>query len=148
METLATAKDEVFRLNIEGTDNEKKNFVDEFNTKMSGNVKLGIRGGAVTPFFTAERQPTSKMFLVVGKEKDADGSEHNRVWTMTPGDTWTSCQPMENISVGSQAREYPKEQPLLICGKKSAQAKNYHRKRLLSWTSRRKLKNVGGMVVL
>ena len=85
LETLATAKDEVFRLNIEGTDDEKKKFIDEFNAKMSGNVKLGIRGGAVTPFFTAERQPTSKMFLVVGKEKDADGSEHNRVWTMTPG---------------------------------------------------------------
>jgi len=85
LETLTTAKDEVFRLNIEGTDEEKKKFVDEFNAKVSGNVKLGIRGGAVTPFFTAERQPTSKMFLVVGKEKDPDNSEHNRVWTMTPG---------------------------------------------------------------
>ena len=85
LETLATAKDEVFRLNIEGTDEEKKSFVDEFNSKVSGNVKLGVRGGAVTPFFTAERQPTSKMFLVVGKEKDPDNSEHNRVWTMTPG---------------------------------------------------------------
>lgn len=85
LETLASAKDEVFRLNVEGTDEEKKKFVDEFNAKVSGNVKLGVRGGAVTPFFTAERQPTSKMFLVVGKEKDQDGSEHNRVWTMTPG---------------------------------------------------------------
>ena len=85
LETLATAKDEVFRLNIEGTDEEKKKFVDEFNAKLSGNVKLGIRGGAITPFFTTERQQTSKMFLVVGKEKDPDSSEHNRVWTMAPG---------------------------------------------------------------
>jgi len=85
LEKIATVKDEVFRLNVEGTDEEKKKFIDEFNAKMSGNVKLGIRGGAVIPFFTAERQPTSKMFLVIGKEKDQDGSEHNRVWTMTPG---------------------------------------------------------------
>lgn len=82
---LAAAKSEAARLNIEGTEEEKKAFVDEFNSKVSGNVKLGVRGGAVTPFFTAERQPTSKMFLVVGKETDEDGSEHNRVWTMTPG---------------------------------------------------------------
>jgi hypothetical protein len=85
LKALETAKDEVFRLNIEGTDEDKKKFVDDFNAKLSGNVKLGIRGGAVTPFFTTERQPTSKMFLVVGKEKDPDNSEHNRVWTMTPG---------------------------------------------------------------
>ena len=85
LEILATAKDEVFRLNIAGNDEEKKNFVDEFNIKESGNVKLGLRGGAITPFFTAERQSTSKMFLVVGKEKEADGTEHNSVWTMTPG---------------------------------------------------------------
>ncbi|MFA5999596.1 MAG: hypothetical protein WC783_01270 [Candidatus Paceibacterota bacterium] len=85
LEILAGAKDEVFRLNIEGTDEEKKKFVDGFNSKLSGNVKLGIRGGAITPFFTADRQPTTQMFMVVGKEKDADGSEHNRVWTMTPG---------------------------------------------------------------
>ncbi len=85
LEMLAAAKDEVFRLNIEGADEEKKKFVEEFNSKMSGNVKLGIRGGAITPFFTAERQPTSKMFVVIGKEKDQDDSEHNRVWTMTPG---------------------------------------------------------------
>ncbi|MBI2644950.1 hypothetical protein HYW94_02120 [Candidatus Uhrbacteria bacterium] len=85
LEKLASAKDEVFRLNIGGTDEEKKVFIDTFNAGMHGNVKLGIRGGAITPFFTAERQPTTKMFLVVGKEKDPDGSEHNRVWTMTPG---------------------------------------------------------------
>jgi len=85
LKILATAKDKVFQLNIEGTDEEKKSFVDEFNSKVSGNVKLGVRGGALTPFFTAERQLTSKMFLVVGKEKDPDNSEHNRVWTMTPG---------------------------------------------------------------
>jgi len=85
LEMLATAKDEVFRLNIEGTDEAKQKFINEFNAKMSGNVKLGIRGGAIVPFFTAERQPTSKMFLVVRKEKDPDGSEHNWVRTMTPG---------------------------------------------------------------
>src|SRR3989338_447564 len=85
LEILASAKDEVFRLNIEGADAEKQTFVDEFNAKVSGNVKLGIRGGSITPFFTADRQPTTKMFMVVGKEKDPDDSEHNRVWTMTPG---------------------------------------------------------------
>lgn len=85
LETLATAKDEVFRLNIEGTDAEKAKFITEFNEKVSGNVKLGIRGGSITPFFSADRQSTSKMFMVVGKEKDPDNSEHNRVWTMAPG---------------------------------------------------------------
>ena len=81
LDILATAKDEVFRLNV-STD-EKKKFVDEFNVKVSGNVRLVSRR-CRAPFFTAERQPTSKMFLVVG-EKDPDNSEHNRVWTMTPG---------------------------------------------------------------
>ena len=85
LETLSAAKDEVFRLNIEGTDVEKQFFIDQFNAKLSGNVKLSIRGGSITPFFNADRQTTSKMFIVVGKEKDPDNSEHNRVWTMTPG---------------------------------------------------------------
>ena len=85
LEALKTAKDEVFKLNVEGKDEEKQKFVADFNTKLSGKVKLGIRGGSITPFFTADRQPTSKMFLVVGKEKDPNGSEHNRVWTMAPG---------------------------------------------------------------
>jgi hypothetical protein len=85
LKALKIAKDEAFRLNREGSDEEKKKFVDEFNANLSGDVKLGIRGGAITPFFTAERQATEKMFLVIGKEKDQDGLEHNRVWTMTPG---------------------------------------------------------------
>lgn len=104
LDILATAKDEVFRLNIEGTDEEKKKFVDEFNVKVSGNVRLGVRGGAVTPFFTAERQPTSKMFLVVGKEKDPDNSEHNRVWTMTPG-RYMDKLPTDGQFVGRFASE-------------------------------------------
>jgi hypothetical protein len=81
LEILAGAKEEVFKLNKGGSDEDKQKFVDEYNKKLEGkNVKLGIRGGAIAPFFSAERQPTSKMFLVVGKEKYA-----NRVWTMTPG---------------------------------------------------------------
>jgi len=83
---LETAKETVFKLNVEGTDEEKQKFITEFNAQLAGkNLKLGIRAGAITPFFTAERQPTTKMFVVVGKEKDPDDSEHNRVWTMTPG---------------------------------------------------------------
>lgn len=82
---LASIKENVFKLNLSGSDDEKKAFIDQFNGGVSGNVKVGIRGGAITPFFTTERQPTTKMFLVVGKEQDADGSEHNRVWTMAPG---------------------------------------------------------------
>ncbi len=103
--TLAYAKDEVFRLNIEGADNEKQAFVDEFNSKMSGNVKLGIRGGSITPFFTADRQPTTKMFLVVGKEKDpTDSAEHNRVWTMTPG-RYMDKLPTDGSFIGRNATE-------------------------------------------
>lgn len=85
LETLNSVKNEVFRLNIEGSDIEKTSFTNEFNAKLLGNVKLGIRGGSITPFFITERQPTSKMFVVVGKEKDPNGSEHNIVWTMAPG---------------------------------------------------------------
>jgi hypothetical protein len=85
LEALATARDEVFRLNVEGTDDEKRDFVGEFNERASGNVTLDIRSGAITPFFRVEKQPTSKMFLAISKEKDADGSEHYRMRTMAPG---------------------------------------------------------------
>jgi len=104
LEILASAKDEVFRLNIEGTDAEKQAFVDEFNGKVSGNVKLGIRGGSITPFFTTDRQPTTKMFMVVGKEKDPDDSEHNRVWTMTPG-RYMDKLPTDGSFIGRSASE-------------------------------------------
>lgn len=96
---LSEAKGEVYRLNIEGNDEEKKAFVDECNGKLTGNVNLGIRGGAITPFFTAEKQPTTKMFLVVGKEQDPDGSQHNRVWTMTPG-RYMDNLPTANMFIG------------------------------------------------
>ncbi len=104
LEILASAKDEVFRLNIEGIDAEKQAFVDEFNAKVSGNVKLGIRGGSITPFFAADRQPTTKMFMVVGKEKDPDNSEHNRVWTMTPG-RYMDKLPTDGSFIGRSASE-------------------------------------------
>src|SRR3989338_1742176 len=104
LEILDSVKEEVFRLNIEGSDSEKQSFVDEFNGKVSGNVRLGIRGGSITPFFTADRQPTSKMFIVVGKEKDPDQSEHNRVWTMTPG-RYMDKLPTDNSFIGRTTSE-------------------------------------------
>jgi hypothetical protein len=104
VDTLDTVKEDVFKLNINGTEEEKKKFVEEFNSKMSGNLKLGIRGGSITPFFSTERQPTSKMFLVVGKEVDSDNSEHNRVWTMSPG-RYMDKLPTDGIFIG----RYPSE---------------------------------------
>lgn len=86
LEILSTAKEEVFRLNIEGTDEEKKKFVEEFNTKLVGrNVRLGIRGTAITPFYTAEQPQTSLVFFAVRKEKNPDGSERNIVSTTAVG---------------------------------------------------------------
>lgn len=107
LKALATAKDEVFRLNLVGTDEDKQKFVDAFNAKpeLSGrNVKLGVRGGAVAPFFITERQATTKMFVVVGKEKDPDGSEHNRIWTIAPG-RYMDKLPTDGKFIGRYASE-------------------------------------------
>jgi len=105
IDLLNTAKEEVFRLNIEGTEDEKKKYIEEFNAKMAGrNVKLGLRAGAVAPFFSADRQPTTRMFMVVGNEKDEDGSEHKRVWTMTPG-RFMDRLPSDNRFIGRTASE-------------------------------------------
>ena len=69
---LESARKDVFQLNLKGNDEEKKAFVEKFNAKLAGlnitGVKLGIRGGAITPFYSTERQPTNKLFIVIGKE--------------------------------------------------------------------------------
>ncbi len=81
---LTSAKSDVFQLNIKGNDKEKMRFVGEFNAKMTGKVKLGIRSGVIVPCFVAEKQPTSKVFMVIGKGNKG-GVKYNCLWTMAPG---------------------------------------------------------------
>ncbi len=81
---LTSVKSDVFHLNIKGSDAEKMRFIGEFNARMTGKVKLGIRSGAIVPCFVAEKQPTSKVFMVIGKG-NRDGAKYNCLWTMAPG---------------------------------------------------------------
>ena len=86
VQKLESAREEVFRLNREGSDEEKKKFVEEFNQKMTGrNVKLGLRGGSIVPFFNAEKQPTSKIVIIIREEVDENNQAHYIIYTIFPG---------------------------------------------------------------
>ena len=86
LDILSSAKDNVLHLNIEGSDEERQKFVQEFNLKLAGRkASLGIRGGAIIPFFETDKQSTTRMFIVISRTKDKEGKVHNNVITMAPG---------------------------------------------------------------
>lgn len=86
VDKLESVKGAVFQLNLEGSKGDKQRFVDSFNENMPGNLKLSIRGEAIAPLFiVTDKQETTKMFIVIGKEEEKDGSKHNRLRTMAPG---------------------------------------------------------------
>ena len=84
---LALCRDEAATLNKSGTLAERQAFVDSFNATMTGNVKLGIRGDAIVPFFSCAKQSTTKMFLVVSgfKALTAEDQTASTLITMAPG---------------------------------------------------------------
>jgi len=86
LDIINIAKENVFRLNIEGSNEEKQKFTQVFNLKLIGrNVSLGVRGGSVVLFYETDKRSTTKMFIVIGKIIDGEGHSHNTVFTMAPG---------------------------------------------------------------
>jgi hypothetical protein len=88
VQKLDNVKNEVFLLNLVATVEERKAFVERFNTQMTGNAQLGVRGDAIVPFFTHPKQPTNQMFMVVaeGKGELPEGLlRYATVITMAPG---------------------------------------------------------------
>jgi len=110
LDKLNKVKDEVFKLNISGTDDEKKAFVNKYNDNV-GDVKLKLvfRTGSIAPIFTTDRQKTTKMFVVISKSKTtAVGESGNLVISMLPG-RYMEKPPADDDYIGREKIEGIKE---------------------------------------
>jgi hypothetical protein len=106
---LKDLKEAAARLNITDDATAKEAFLADANQQLAGrSVRLGIRGGAITPFFNAQPQPTTKLFLAIRRMTDA-GVPKQELLTVTPGpkmpplptdETFTGRRPMLGIAPG------------------------------------------------
>lgn len=81
---LEQFKDQVFEINLNGTEQEKKDFINQFN---STNLNFPIffqliRGRVIVPCIRLEKQNTTSLFVAMGPLNDQRSRE---LYTLAPG---------------------------------------------------------------
>ena len=111
---LDTFKEEAFKLNLEGTEQEKAAFVERANQSLQGNVRLIVRANTITPLYLTERPATSLGFMAISSQRAPEGTVSLRVATIVTGRSmeklpadrsFTGQSPTEGVAEGTRVAE-------------------------------------------